>query len=98
MVMIIVSIIKSPLSLLPNNIVITYIGDLLDISSGLNNVIKKNNILLTSILIYSNGLCMLLQTKQASPFIDNFTFYKYRIVNTIISTIITLFIHFLFYC
>lgn len=96
-IMIIVSIIKSPL-LLSNNKIIIHLGDFLEISSGINNIVKTNNLVLLCLLVYSNGLSMFLQTKQAAPFISIRTFTMYRLLNIVISTIITLFIHFFFYC
>lgn len=96
-IMIIVSIIKSPL-LLSNNKIIIHLGDFLEISSGINNVVKTNNLVLLCLLVYSNGLSMFLQTKQAALFISLKTFAFYRLLNIVISTIITLFIHFFFYC
>lgn len=96
-IMIMVSIIKSPL-LLSSNQIIIYLGDFLEISSGINNIVKTNNLFLLCLLVYSNGLSMLLQTKQATPFISVKTFTMYRLLNIVISTIITLFFHFCFDC
>ena len=97
LIMVVISIIKSPLSLLSGMPVITYLGDLLEISSGIENIVNSNNLFLVCLLVYSNGLCMFLQTIQVSKFIKPSTFCLYRLVYLVISTIITLFIHFCFY-
>ena len=97
-IMILISILKSPLSLLSGHPVITYLGDLLEISSGISHIISSNNLFLICLLVYSNGLCMLLQTIQVSTFIKPSTFCLYRLLYLILASSITLFIHFCFYC
>ena len=75
-----------------------YLGDLLEISSGISHIISSNNLFLICLLVYSNGLCMLLQTIQVSTFIKPSTFCLYRLLYLILASSITLFIHFCFYC
>jgi hypothetical protein len=98
LIMIVISIIKSPLSLLSGIPIITYLGDLLEISSGIHHIINSNNLFLICLLVYSNGLCIFLQTIQVSSFIKPLTFCLYRLIYLILASSITLSIHFLFYC
>lgn len=103
LMMIVVSIIKTPLTLFNhNNLVIKYLGDLLEISTGLVSVVKYSLhpnllIILISFLVNSNGMCLVLQTLQVASFIDVKDFLKKRIFSSIISVIVTLVVYFLFY-
>ncbi len=102
--MIVVCIIKTPLTLLnQNNLIVKYLGDLLEISTGLISVIKYSLpqhilIILLCILINSNGFCLFMQTIQVSPFITFKSLLIKRLISTIISIIITLTLYFFFYC
>lgn len=101
--MIAICIIKTPLTLLnQNNLVVKYLGDLLEISTGLISVVKYSLpqhvlIILLCLLINSNGLCLFMQTIQVSSFITLKSFFIKRLISTIISIIVTLAVYFLFY-
>ncbi len=98
-IMFFVSIIKIPFNNL--NFPYNYLIDFLDISSGLINVVKypTNNLLLLillTILINTNGVCLFLQTIRVVNFIKPIELIKKRLISTLISLLITLFIYFLF--
>ncbi len=101
--MLLISIIKTPLTLFNQSIVIKYLGDLLDISSGLINVMTYNVnhyllIILLSILCNCNGVCLFFQTKQVVSFLSLKDFFLNRLSSTILSCFVTLLIYFLFNC
>lgn len=103
MIMLLISLIKTPFSMFNKPFLLTYLIDCLDISTGLINI---NNyslsniqlIILSSILINTNGLCLFLQTIRYTPFIKTKELIKKRLTSTLISLFITLFIYLLFYC
>lgn len=99
MLMLLVSMIKIPFKNLPFPYI--YLIDSLDISSGL---IKVTNYpindfwLLTflTILINSNGICLFLQTLRVANFIKTKELIKKRLISTLTSLLVTLFIYLLF--
>ena len=103
MIMLLISLIKTPFTMFNKPFLLTYFIDCLDISTGLINI---NNyslsniqlIILASILINTNGLCLFLQTIRYTPFIKTKELIKKRIISSLISLFITLFIYLLFYC
>ncbi len=101
MIMILISLIKTPFSMFNKPFLLTYLIDCLDISTGLINInnYSLSNIqllILTSILINTNGLCLFLQTIRHTPFIKTKELIKKRLTSTLISLITTLFIYLLF--
>jgi hypothetical protein len=103
MIMLLISLIKTPFSMFNKPFLLTYLIDCLDISTGLINInnYSLSNIqllILSSILINTNGLCLFLQTIRYTPFIKTKELIKKRLTSTLISLFITLFIYLLFYC
>ena len=103
MIMLLISLIKTPFSMFNKPFLLTYLIDCLDISTGLINInnYSLSNIqllILSSILINTNGLCLFLQTIRYTPFIKTKELIKKRLTSTLISLFITLFIYLVFYC
>lgn len=103
MIMLLISLIKTPFTMFNKPFLLTYFIDCLDISTGLININKYSlsNIqllILASILINTNGLCLFLQTIRYTPFIKTKELIKKRLISSLISLFITLFIYLLFYC
>lgn len=102
--MIAICIIKTPLTFFhQNNLVIKYLGDLLEISTGLISVTNyplPQHLLIIPLclLINSNGICLFMQTLQVSSFITFKDFLKKRLVSSVVSILVTLAVYFLFYC
>lgn len=103
MIMLLISLIKTPFTMFNKPFLLTYFIDCLDISTGLINIniYSLSNIqllILASILINTNGLCLFLQTIRYTPFIKTKELIKKRLISSLISLFITLFIYLLFYC
>ena len=103
MIMLLVNLIKTPFLTINKPFLLTYLIDCLDISTGLINInnYSLSNIkilILATILINTNGLCLFLQTIRHSSFISFQKLIEKRLISTLISLITTLFFHFLFYC
>jgi hypothetical protein len=101
--MLLISLIKTPFLTINKPFLLTYFIDCLDISTGLINInnYSLSNIqllILASILINTNGLCLFLQTIRYTPFIKTKELIKKRLISSLISLFITLFIYLLFYC
>ncbi len=101
--MIVVTIIKSPFGFINNYWPLTYLGDCLDISSGLIKVRAYSLpsiivIVLLSFLTNFNGFCLFLQTIFICPEIKIKSLFFNRLFIAFSSSIITLFIHLLFNC
>ncbi len=101
MIMLFISLIKSPFSTINKPFLLNFLVDCLDISTGLISInsypIPKTLLLLSAtILINTNGLCLFLQTIRYSSFIKTKELIKKRLISTLISLIITLFVYFLF--
>ncbi len=97
----VITIIKSPFILLNTPWPISYILDSLDISTGLLNIFNYPlpnflKFVLLNLLIHSNGLCITFQMSNFSKFISFKELVFKKIVVSIFTTIIALFIYFIF--
>lgn len=102
-IMLVITIIKSPWETLNFSWQISFLLDLLEVSLGVKNIINYSNpnlikFILLNILLHSNGLCVLLQVSIFSKYLPFKKLIYKKIVATIITTIISLFIYFVFNC
>ena len=103
MIMLLISLIKTPFTTLNKPFLFNYLIDCLDISTGLISISNYSLstiylLVLATVLINTNGLCLFLQTIRYASFIKTGELIKKRLISTLISLITTLFTYFLFYC
>lgn len=100
--MLVISLLKSPTQVFFFPWQIGFLWDLLEVSLGVTNVVNYQisdllKLVLLTILINSNGLCIILQIKSISKFLSFKDLINKKIVVILITTIITLFLYFVFY-